>query len=218
MPTRRRSADLPSASPPHSVAKLHRKPTRTSAPARSASSTAASTSGLHTSLPPALKRELQAVAQLIRRAKPSRKDEANNANGDIVILEGADANRREQAAHLLARRLGARVHRISLADLLAHGRGDADRLSEDPAAQEGTKAGLLLIDKADALFRQRRPSAPRTTASQSAQREINDVLRRLRHHRAASILSASQIRTIDPSILDAVRAIVRLSDPSSTSD
>lgn len=218
MPTRRRSADPPSASPPHSARKPLRKPTRTSAPARSASSTAASTSSLRASLPPALKRELQAVAQLIQRAKPSRKDEADNANGDIIILEGADGTRREQAAHLLARRLGARVHRISLADLLAQERSDAVRVSDEPFTEAEARAGLLLIDEADALFRKRRPSAPRATASQSAQREINDILHRLRRHGAASILSASQIRTIDPAMLDAVRAIVRLSDPPSTSD
>lgn len=218
MPTRRRSTDPPNASPPHNVAKPLQKPPRTSPPAHSASSTAASTSGLDASLPPALRRELHAVAQLLQRTKPSRTDEADNPNGDIVILEGADANRREQAAQLLARRLGARVQRISLASLLEQGRSDAERMSDEPFTGAEAKAGLLLIDEADALFRKRRASTSRTIRAQSPHREINDILRRLRRHGAASILSASQIRTIAPSMLDAVRAIVRLSGTPTASD
>ncbi len=126
----------------------------------------------------------------------------------MVVLEGPDSALRMRAAYHLAQQLGKSIYRIRLDELVSRSPGDAGK--HLAAAFDGAEAahGILLIDGADALFG---PSdAASSTAHLPSRRELTGILGRLRKHSCASILTASHIRTIHPSILDAVRAILKL--------
>ncbi|MFO0774642.1 MAG: AAA family ATPase [Nitrospiraceae bacterium] len=124
--------------------------------------------------------------------------------GQVVVLEGPDTTLRTHAAQALATKLGKSVYRVRLTELTSGPATRRRQATEQACLQADASKSLLLIEEADALF------ATKTGASPRAARELTELLSRLRANSSASILSASHIRKIDPSILDAVRAVLRL--------
>lgn len=147
-------------------------------------------------------RELSAIAGTLRAKTLPAQD---IGRGSVVVLEGPDETLRERAAMLLAEKLGKELHRVRLADVIGRHRGETeqnlDRIFEE--AQEA--GGLVVFDEADALFGQ---AASRPSRVRKA--DLNRFLGLLRQNTAASVLSAAHVRKIDPSVLDAVRAVFRL--------
>ncbi len=153
-------------------------------------------------LSPTLIRELRALAGALRAKTLPAQD---IGRGHLVLVEGPDGALREQAAMVLAEKLGKELYRVRLADVISRHRGETEQ-NLDRVFDEAKKAGgLVVFEGADALFGQ---AAPRPSRVRKA--DLNRFLGLLRQNTAASVLSAAHVRKIDPSVLDAVRAVFRL--------
>lgn len=153
-------------------------------------------------LSPTLVRELSAVAHTLRAKTFPAHD---IGRGHLVLVEGADGALREQAALLLAEKLGKELYRVRLADVISRHRGETEQNLNRVFDEAKEAGGLVVFDEADALFGQAASLPGRVRKA-----DLNRFLGLLRQNTAASILSASHVRKIDPSVLDAVRAVFRL--------
>ncbi len=177
----------------------HRKATAPRTATRSAARSVATSTG---QLSPALVRELSAIASTLRAKTLTAQD---IGHGRVVVLEGPDETVREQAALLLAEKLGKELYRVRLADVISRHRGETEQNLNRIFDKAKEAEGLVVFDEADALFG---PTA--SLPSRVRKTDLNRFLGLLRQNTAASILSASHVRKIDPSVLDAVRAVFRL--------